>query len=227
MSVRGFQLELVHWPYLLGRMRPTLRTDVINLLISRFGFERYLEIGVDDSSCNFDNILAPIRHGVDPAVATTFRMSSDEFFASHLGCDRYDIIFIDGLHEEEQCLRDIENALDRLAPDGFIVVHDTNPPTEWHQRPVEDFEPGSEWSGTVWKAIVRLRSRCPDCLLYTVDVDWGCAVIRPSAGGKPCRPVAADRLTWPTFQRDRRRWLNLVTADTFCRRIFAQEAHGE
>ena len=50
---------------------------------------------------------------------------------------RFDVIFIEGLHLAEQVDRDISNALRYLKDDGFIVLHDCNPPLERHAR--EDF----------------------------------------------------------------------------------------
>src|SRR5262245_61679823 len=160
------------------------RTDIINLLVRRFGFQRYLEIGLGDPSWNFQRVVAPDRHSVDPHCAATFRVPSDEFFGGALGHDRYDVVFIDGMHEFQQCLRDIENALARLSPLGFIVVHDANPPTEWHQRPPHEAGYG-DWNGTVWKAIVTFRRRHPEIWLRTVDVDWGCVVLCAARGEAP------------------------------------------
>jgi hypothetical protein len=136
-------------------------------------------------------------------------MTSDEFFSGQLGCPVYDLIFIDAFHEEAGCLRDIEHALARLAPDGCIVVHDTNPPTAWHQRPFAEFTPGSAWNGTVWKAIVRFRQRHPDVSVVTLDVDWGCTVIRR---GPAPRPLAwtPPRLTWPVLDEHRHELLNIA-----------------
>ncbi len=55
----------------------------------------------------------------------THRMTSDEFFATN---DRhFDVIFVDGLHESEQVLKDVSAALDILNPNGFVFMHDCNP----------------------------------------------------------------------------------------------------
>jgi len=42
-----------------------------------------------------------------------------------------------------------------------IIVHDSNPPTQWHQRSGAEYAPGSEWNGTAWKAILRFRLAHP------------------------------------------------------------------
>ena len=74
-------------------------TDVINFLIRQYGYRSYLEIGVDKNR-NYNHIECKLKHGVDPNVPCTFKMTSDEFFATT--STMYDLIFIDGLHEAEQ-----------------------------------------------------------------------------------------------------------------------------
>lgn len=47
---------------------------------------------------------------------------SDEW----LGRRKYGLVFIDGDHEEEAVLRDIQSVLPLLRPGGLVVLHDTN-----------------------------------------------------------------------------------------------------
>ena len=113
-------------PFLLGRPL-TSRTELLNCLVSRDELDRYLEIGVEDRG-NFRE-----RDRPGPAQrrsrGATFSMTSDEFFASGRGCPEYDLVFIDGLHEEDQVLRDIENALDRSRRAvGSCSTTPTHPP---------------------------------------------------------------------------------------------------
>jgi predicted O-methyltransferase YrrM len=210
VSMNRFRRDLYATPFRTRRSTISSRAELINCLISFFSYERYLEIGVEGGE-NFERVIAPVRHGVDPDGATTFGMTSAEFFKRDLGCRTYDLVFVDALHEEEACLHDLEGALRRLADGGTIVVHDANPPTEWHQRPVEDYAEGEPWNGTVWRAIVRFRMRHPELRLVTLDVDWGCAVIRPSLPATAALP-AFDALTWEAFDRQRVALLNLVPA---------------
>lgn len=160
--------------------RPSLgsRTDVLNLLIARFGYKSYLEIGVGTPTRNFRRVRCHTKVSVDPdrSAGATFRMTSDEFFATE-ACS-YDILFIDGLHTEDQVDRDIAHSLERMNPNGTIVLHDCNPPTEWHQRPVEAFKRGEEWNGTVWKSFAKLRMTRSDIIQCVVDVDFGVGIIR-------------------------------------------------
>jgi len=151
------------------------RSNIINGLIQKHGYKRYLEIGVNTKAqpgYNWDNIECEVKHGVDPNVDTTFKMTSDEFFVQNK--DTYDIVFIDGLHIYEQVVRDIENSLAILTPNGSIVVHDCNPINEITQRRVRVSD---AWHGDVWKAIVQMRLK-EDIVVTTINTDEGCAVIR-------------------------------------------------
>lgn len=213
VSVAWFRRHLYADSYLAGRAKLVNRAEVLNVLISVNGLDSYLEIGSGTGE-NLAQIIAPVRQSVDPYADATYQMTSDEFFASGVGLDRYDLIFIDGLHEENQCRRDLENALARLSCSGWIVVHDANPPTEWHQRTLEQFEPGSDWNGTAWKALIRFRSEHPELELCTFDLDWGCALLRRRAGnvGPGPTPELPDTLDWSFFAEHRRELLNLVPA---------------
>lgn len=151
------------------------RIELINRLIKKYGYKSYLEIGVNTPAqpgYSHDSIKVETKHGVDPNVDTTFRMTSDEFFAQNK--NTYDIIFIDGDHIYEQAYRDIRNALDCLNPGGTVVVHDCNPQLEITQRRVRASD---AWHGDVWKAIVAIRLE-PNVEVFTVDTDEGCAIIR-------------------------------------------------
>jgi hypothetical protein len=167
------------------------RTEVINFLLSRFKRETtYLEIGVRNPGHNYKHINAHTKYSVDPGVeykasSIDFKMTSDSFF-DKLNRDeilskdiKFDVIFIDGLHLAAQVDLDIKNSLEYVKEDGFIVLHDCNPPTEWHAR--EDYEyknsPASGyWNGTTWKAF--LKSRC-DASLHSccIDTDWGVGIL--------------------------------------------------
>ena len=89
-------------------------------------------------------------------------MESDTFFEylkEHDPERKYDVVFIDGLHKSYQVKRDIENSLEVLSPNGYILLHDCNPPTSHMARENYRTEYGYEpWNGTVWKAIYQLRT---------------------------------------------------------------------
>ena len=41
------------------------------------------------------------------------------------------------------------------------MMHTHTWPTQWHQRSGAEYARGSEWNGTVWKAILRFRLSHP------------------------------------------------------------------
>lgn len=190
---------------------PRMRFSIINSLIERFAYRRYLEIGVERFAC-WQHIVCETKHCVDPGVrAATFPITSDAFFAQNR--EQYDIIFIDGLHLEEQVLRDVANSLACLSPGGSIVMHDCNPETEYETRDIPAFDNGGIWLGTTWRAWVVLRSTRPDLAMAVVDTDFGCGVVR--RGSQALYVPPPGDLTYATLVRDRKRMLNLVDPEQF------------
>lgn len=201
---------------------PAYRFDIINLLIERNEYQRYLEIGVEGGDA-VRSVRCALKHGVDPASDhATFKVPSDDFFASLAPETQYDCIFVDGLHEEEQVLRDIDNALRHLSPGGTIVVHDCNPPTAWNQRDFEEAKLNGcrQWTGTVWRAWVRLRATRPELKMVTVDTDWGCGVIQ--RGQQECIELPTP-FSYDDFAAHRAEWLNLISPSEFAA-IFSQRS---
>jgi hypothetical protein len=167
------------------------RTEIINFLLSRFSSEtNYLEIGVRNPEDNFNKIMATNKYSVDPGVEfeqnpVDFQMTSDAFFSKLEQGDilnsevKFDLIFIDGLHLANQVDKDVSNALKYIKEDGFIVMHDCNPPTEWHAR--EEFKYSISpallsWNGTTWKAFQKYRFD-PQVFSCCIDTDWGVGIL--------------------------------------------------
>ncbi len=200
------------------------RFDIVNALLDHTMDRRYLEIGVRDPSHCFQHVLARYKISVDPGFESQVnladvKLTSDDFFsqmqlgALSLETDRFDVIFIDGLHTAEQVYRDILNSLDILASTGFVVLHDCNPPTHFHAR--ESYSEASPaagvWNGSTWKAIQRFRTeRTERCAV--VDSDFGVAIIAKHL-------EAVDLLTsdvnpffeFATMNERRRHILNLMS----------------
>jgi hypothetical protein len=199
------------------------RTDIINLLIVRRGYTRYLEIGVEAGE-NWNAVQCQTKHGVDPnSPVATFKISSDEFFHMLDPDYKYDIIFVDGLHTEDQSGKDMVNAVNHLSDNGIVVVHDCNPPTKWHQRPYEEAK-GSNfrlWNGEVWRSFVNLRSSRPFLAMQVVDTDWGCGLIEKAKDQDITpRPWESslqlpDQVTYETFDINRNHWLGLISPKDF------------
>ncbi|MEO8932964.1 MAG: class I SAM-dependent methyltransferase [Xanthomarina sp.] len=172
------------------RKRPR-RSDIINYFLSLTDSKLYLEIGVRDPNKNFYRIDCEEKYSVDPGLEfienpVDFKMTSDVFFKELLADKlkisknlKFDVIFIDGLHLAEQVDKDIMNALEFLKDSGFIILHDCNPPTEFHQRESYKFlnsPSGPFWNGTTWKAFYKYRHNTN---LYSIcfDTDWGVGVL--------------------------------------------------
>ena len=162
------------------------RTDIINNLINHLNRNViYLEIGVRNPDHNFNKINASEKYSVDPGIEfeenpVDFKMTSDEFFEG-LGQNKilnssykFDIIFIDGLHLAEQCYNDILNSVNYINDDGFIILHDCNPPSEWHARENKNFNLSpalNHWNGTTWKAYYKARTEL-NIFSCCIDSDW-------------------------------------------------------
>lgn len=193
------------------------RSDIINALIQKNNYKSYLEIGVNTPAqpgYNWINIKADVKHGVDPEVDTTYKMTSDEFFEKHIS-QKYDFIFVDGLHIFDQCYRDIVNSLNHLNDNGTIMVHDSNPLTEITQRPQRETD---IWHGDVWKAVVKLRIVNENVEIYTIDTDEGCSIIKK---GKQTPLKLKDGVKeedmyyYDVLEAHRKKLLNLITVEEF------------
>lgn len=218
-------------PPLKERRELRFRWDVLNHLVRKHGYKRYLEIGVANAD-TFRRVECADKTGVDPHSAhATHKMTSDSFFSSlstlhpptlplSHSPTLFDLIFVDGLHVEAQVDRDVENALAHLAPGGTIVLHDVSPESEWEQQDLAEYDGIGAWTGTVWKSWAKLRLSRPDLEMQVVDIDHGVGVIR--RGSQVCfqEPSTLNLepgtfLAWPFYFRHRAELLNLVLPEDF------------
>jgi len=194
------------------------RFVLLNKLIKANQYRSYLEIGTAKHE-TFRRIACDIKVGVDISnkYSPTYHMSSDVFFQKpyQFKPKNFDLIFIDGLHLQDQVMRDILNSLAVLTPNGTIVCHDMNPATQKTQLPKHPKRRGS-WHGDCWKAWVSLRRSRKDLQMFVVDADSGCGVIR-----RGCQTILSDNeeLTWENFRKYRKEWLNLITIEEFLLRL--------
>ena len=146
------------------------RWDLIDYLIKKNNYLNYLEIGCDDDQL-FSQVKIKNKIGVDPVSGGNVRKNSDDFFLENK--DKFDLVFIDGLHIYEQVKKDIINSLKCLNENGIILVHDCMPDSLSKQA-VPRYK--MKWNGDVWKAIVDLRQR-EDLDIFTCEIDQGIGII--------------------------------------------------
>ena len=202
------------------------RSQLINYLIKTYNFKTYLEIGLDDGY-NFKRIECESKESVDPYFQDdhskydltfnddlpyeiksmlTYRMTSDDFFKQNN--KTYDIIFIDGLHTEEQVGKDIINSLKILNSPGFIVVHDCLP-RSYEAQLIPRIQ--GEWNGTVWKAIVEL-SKTLDIKIW--EGDYGCGIIKKPESIENLEYPKPSTLEWNEFVLEIPKYVKVIDKNT-------------
>jgi|SRR5690554_5141131 len=202
-----------------------LRSEVINFLLQYLNRETtYLEIGVRNPADNFDKIKSDTKYSVDPGIEfkenpVDFKLTSDAFFdqlrnGKVLNQEvRFDVIFIDGLHLAEQVDRDIANSLEFIKEDGFIVLHDCNPPTQWHAREEHNYRlspAGSNWNGTTWKAFVKWRKN-ESIFSCCIDTDWGVGILSKEHKVGDSNTIDNEFYDFNVFEKNRSESLNLTS----------------
>lgn len=187
------------------------RTAIINRLIRHFDYRRYLEIGVGDG-LNFNKVVVKQKKGVDPesSIKVRYPETSDRFFAGLPDDTEYDIIFVDGLNEEKQVLRDIHNSLRHLARDGSILVHACNPNAGYNHLPKCSMQ---KWFGTTWKAWARLRCSRNDLQMSVLDTGRGLGIIR--RGTQKTFPEKIKNLDCEYLTAHQSQLLNLVPVEQY------------
>jgi len=181
------------------------KLELIQSIINRFGYLSYLEIGYDDNY-TFDRVIIEHKIGIDPTKGGTYRTTSNNFFA--VNEEKFDLVFIDGLHVSEQVDLDIQNSLKVLNDNGTIILHDCNPRKEENQRP---YKINLEWNGDVWKSFVKVRAN-PDLDSAVGDFDWGCGVIRKRPNSRQMF-VDEVNLTWDNLVSHKKEWLRLMNPE--------------
>lgn len=214
----------------------TSKIDIINFLIKKYNFKRYLEIGVRYSADCFDQIDCFHKISVDPDFENQqmkwdaklqknfkidYKYTSDDFF-SRLENNlldlpvnfKWDIVFVDGLHLSFQVERDILNSLNHLSENGIIVVHDCDPflYEDNYTRLIEDFW-GQQWNGTVWKTIYKLKATRSDLKICTLPLDHGIGIIK--RGEQNLIPFDNPYFEYRIFQKNRIRDLNIIDESEF------------
>ena len=126
--------------------------------------DTYLEIGVE-TGYTFNNVHIQNKTGVDPLPHFESEKlvvkTSDDYFENLDPNIKFDIVFIDGLHQSEQVAKDINNSIHFLNENGKILLDDIIPLNYDEQLKVplkheirngilKTFVP---WTGDVWKTL--------------------------------------------------------------------------
>lgn len=175
------------------------RISVLNLLINTFNLNNYLEIGCDKDLA-FNSIFLDNKIGVDPIRGGNVRSTSDDFFASNK--KKFDLIFIDGLHEYTQARRDLVNSLAHSTDEAWIIFHDMFP-----RNAIEELTPcrtSGPWTGNVWKIAFDLLD-VDGIDFKLVLIDHGVLVIHKLKHDIKVSLISpeASKLNFTNFFRDR------------------------
>ena len=190
------------------------RYDIINKIIIKKNYTSYLEIGCfKDETFNQINIKKKI--GVDPVSGGNLRMTSDKFFIENK--EKFDLIFIDGLHVYEQVIKDIFNSIKVLKENGIILVHDCLPRKLWYQTPTRMSD---TWNGDVWKAIVECRT-LENIDTYTCLADEGIGVIKVQKNNNLLNINLSNfkNLKYKEYYTNRESLMNIISVEKLINQI--------
>jgi len=160
-------------------MAQVTRVDVIQGCLDLFQDPAYLEIGVWKAKTFFP-ARAARKVAVDPKfafdveaaktqhpTAEFFAVTSDAYFGQVSPTEKFDVIYLDGLHTFEQTLRDLLNAVSFLKDDGIIIIDDVYP-REYHSAlanvkhahlvKAHTGSENKEWMGDVYKLTFFIES---------------------------------------------------------------------
>lgn len=216
------------------------RVILIQSLMKQKGLKNYLEIGVFNGHVFF-RIKSTFKIAVDPefqfdalrkigkTIINPYNIfnkyiskTSDDFFEQDaprlFEKKNIEISLIDGMHEYQYALRDVENILKYLGDDGVIIMHDCNPVTKEAAITFDEWKAlgmKGQWNGDVWKAIVHLRSLRKDIDVFVLDCDFGLGVItkRKPENNLSLSPEEINSLTYEDLDSDRKQLINLKPAD--------------
>ena len=204
------------------------------------GLSNYLEIGVFNGHIFF-RVKSTFKIAVDPEftfdtlrkIGKTFinpynlfnkyfSKTSDDFFVQDaprlFAKKKVEIALVDGMHEYEYALRDVENILHYLKDDGVIIMHDCNPQTKEAARTYEEWEAKGktgQWNGDVWKTILHLRTFRKDIDVFVLDCDHGLGIItkRNPENNLNFSLHEINSFTYEDLNAHRKEWINLKPDD--------------
>lgn len=189
------------------------RWDLIEYLIKKYNYTNYLEIGCDRDQL-FSKVKIQNKVGVDPFSGGTVRKTSDKFFLENN--EKFDIIFIDGLHIYSQVKKDILNSVQCLKPNGIVLVHDCMPDSVGKQA-VPRYK--MQWNGDVWKAIVDLRQK-NNLEIYTCEIDQGIGIITNKKNSSVLKlDIPINKIKFKDYYYNYKEYMRVINLNEF-KKIF-------
>ena len=185
------------------------RWDLIEYLIRKNNYSDYLEIGCDQDQL-FSKVKIKNKTGVDPSSGGSVRKNSDDFFKDNK--DKFDIVFIDGLHIYDQVKRDVLNSVDCLKENGIILVHDCMP-DNMSKQAVPRYR--MIWNGDVWKAIVDLRQK-ENLEIFTCAIDQGIGIIKKNKNSSILKiEKSINKLKFEDYYNNYKEYLRVISLEEF------------
>lgn len=187
----------------------------------------YLEVGVNEG-LTFHQIKASKKVAVDPKflfdtsrekdstqTVQYFEVTSDRYFSQVSRQDKFNVIYLDGLHTAEQTLRDLLNAAELLSDRGVIIIDDVKPTS--YAASLNSItgsvdlknalhDPDQSWMGDVYKLAWFINAFMQQWTYYTIADNHGQIVLWRSArdeqilGDSNLEDVA--RLSFADMHRD-------------------------
>lgn len=144
-----------------------MHDNLIVQIVKMMGCNKYLELGIYDGFT-----ISKVKSVCDYCVGVDvkdlrrfhnfeFRLSTtDDFFKNNK--EIFDIIFIDADHNFESVKKDFINSLSILNKFGLILLHDTDPMTEFYCQP--------GYCGDSYKMIDWIPANYPDLNVIALPI---------------------------------------------------------
>ena len=181
------------------------RLEIVQNIINKKNYSSYLEIGTFKDEL-FGFIKCKDKIGVDPVWGGNIKKTSDKFFLENT--QKFDLIFIDGLHHYKQVKKDIINSLKVLNDGGMILMHDCMPKNYYYQAvPRCQYD----WNGDTWKAFLEVRVK-DDVDAYCCYADQGIGVIlkRKNRNKLNLNTVKFSKFNFNEFAQNYLKYLNII-----------------
>jgi len=122
--------------------------------------------------------------------------------------EKFDCIFLDGLHVYYQVKKDIINSLNTLNENGVIFIHDCLPNNVYDQAVPR---PAYKWNGEVWKAVVEFRT-LKNVDTYTCYADMGIGIILKRCNKNKLKININDfsKLKFSDYYNNFRQYMNVI-----------------